>query len=737
MTERARSATQPGVAPRDAETHCPYCALQCGMVLRDTGERVEVLPRQFPTNRGGLCQKGWTAAELLDHPERLTTPLLREPGGELRPAGWDEAMARVATGIRTVQAGHGRDAVAVFGGGGLTNEKAYALGKFARVALRTRHIDYNGRWCMSSAAAAGIRAFGVDRGLPFPLADLGRARTLLLVGANPAETMPPLMRHLADQRQRGGRLIVIDPRVTATARQADLHLQPLPGTDLAVANALLHIALTEGLVDRAYVAARTEGFEEVRRTVAGYWPAEVERLSGVPVADLEATARALGTADSAIILTARGAEQHAKGVDTVSAFVNLALALGLPGRPGSGYGCLTGQGNGQGGREHGQKADQLPGYRRIDDPAARAHVAGVWGVDPDELPGPGVPAYRLLDSLGTPDGPRALLVFGSNPVVSAPRAARITDRLRGLDLLVVADFLLSETAALADVVLPVAQWAEEDGTMTNLEGRVLRRRALRPPPPGVRTDLAVLADLAARLEAGAQGTPLAQGKGPRPSPRPAGEPAAGGGAAAGHGPAAEPFPTDPRVVFAELRRASAGGPADYAGVSWERIERDEGVFWPCPDPDGPDTPRLFADTFPTPDGRARFHPVTHRPAAEEVCAEYPLHFTTGRVLAQYQSGTQTRRVDALRRAAPGAFVELHPDLADRLGVADGDEVRVTSRRGELRAPARLSTGIRSDTVFAPFHWAGAARANSVTNDAVDPISGMPEFKICAVRVEKA
>ncbi|TDC57657.1 nitrite reductase [Micromonospora sp. KC207] len=702
MTDGARPATPTGDSPREAATHCPYCALQCGMTLREAGGRVEVLARQFPTNRGGLCQKGWTAAELLDHPDRLTTPLVRDAGtGELRPASWAEAMERIVGGIRAVQDRHGRDAVAVFGGGGLTNEKAYALGKFARVALRTRHIDYNGRWCMSSAAAAGNRAFGVDRGLPFPLADLGRAQTLLLVGANPAETMPPLMRHVADQQAAGGTLIVVDPRVTATARQADLHLQPVPGTDLAVANALLHIALTEGWLDRAYVADRTTGFDEVRRTVAGYWPADVERLTGVPVADLEATARALATARSAIILTARGAEQHAKGVDTVTAFINLALALGLPGRPGSGYGCLTGQGNGQGGREHGQKADQLPGYRSIADPAARAHVAGVWGVPADELPGPGVPAYQLLDSLGTPAGPKALLVFGSNPVVSAPRAARISGRLRDLDLLVVADLVRSETVELADVVLPTAQWAEEDGTMTNLEGRVLRRRAVRTPPPGVRTDLAILADLADRL-----------------------------GTKAG-------FCDDPAEVFDELRRASAGGVADYAGVTYDRIDDTGGVFWPCPAPDAPDTPRLFTDAFPTPDGRARFRAVDHRPAAEEVCAEYPLRMTTGRVLAQYQSGAQTRRVAALRRAAPGAFVELHPDLAARLGVEDGEDVRVTSRRGELRAPARLTPTIRPDTVFAPFHWGGAARANSVTNDALDPVSGMPEFKICAVRVERA
>jgi len=694
-----------GTATRQVATHCPYCALQCGMTLRGAAQGpVEVLPRDFPTNRGGLCQKGWTSAELLDHPERLTTPLVRDAKhGELRPATWEEALARIATRLGALRAEHGDDAVAVFGGGGLTNEKAYALGKFARVALRTRFIDYNGRFCMSSAAAAGGRAFGVDRGLPFPLADVGKTGTLLLVGANVAETMPPFGRYLTEQRERGGTLIVIDPRATATARQAGLHLQPTPGTDLAIANALLHIAIAEGWVDHDYVEARTTGFDAVRRTVAGYWPARVERLSGVPVADLESAARALATAPTAIILTARGAEQHAKGVDTVSAYINLALALGLPGRPGSGYGCLTGQGNGQGGREHGQKADQLPGYRRIDDPAARAHVAGVWGVDPDSLPGPGVSAYELLDLLGTAAGPKALLVFGSNPVVSAPRAGHVQRRLGDLDLLVVCDFVLSETAAIADVVLPTAQWAEEDGTMTNLEGRVLRRHALREPPPGVRTDLAVIAELATRL-GGEHGTG---------------------------------FTAEPRAVFEELRRASAGGTADYAGVTWERVDAEDGVFWPCPSVDRPGTPRLFDDGFATADGRARFVAVEHREAAEQVCADYPVLLTTGRVLAHYQSGAQTRRVAPLRAAVPEAFVELHPDLAGRLDVSDGDPVRVTSRRGEMVAPARLTVTIRPDTVFAPFHWGGAARANSLTSDALDPVSRMPEFKICAVRVERA
>jgi assimilatory nitrate reductase catalytic subunit len=677
----------------EVATHCPYCALQCGMMLRiDNAGRVEVGARDFPTNRGGLCQKGWTAAELLDHPERLTTPLLH---GE--PATWAQALDFVAGRLRELQDRHGRDAVAVFGGGGLTNEKAYALGKFARVVLGTRYIDYNGRFCMSSAAAAGIRAFGIDRGLPFPLSDLGRADTLLLVGANVTETMPPLARYLTEQSDAGGTLIVIDPRATPTARRAQLHLQPTPGTDLAVALGLLHVAISEGYVDREYVAARTTGWDEVARVAAAWWPARVERLSGIPAAELEAAAHALGRAERAVIVTARGAEQHAKGTDTVSGFINLALALGLPGRPGCGYGCLTGQGNGQGGREHGQKADQLPGYRRIDDPAARAHIAGVWGVSTVDIPGPGVSATELLDRLGTPDGPKALLVFGSNPVVSAPRAARVAQRLRALDLLVVSDFVRSETAELAHVVLPTAQWAEEDGTMTNLEGRVLRRRALREPPPGTGTDLEVLAELATRL-----------GYGQRLSP-------------------------DPRAVFEELRRASAGGPADYAGVTWERIDADNGVFWPCPTDNHPGTPRLFTETFPTPDGRARFVPVDHRPPAEEPCPDFPLYLTTGRVLAQYQSGAQTRRIAPLRKVAPNPFVELHPHLATALSIVDGEMVRVVSRRGAAEVPARVVDTIRPDTLFAPFHWPGV---NVLTNDALDPTSRMPEFKVCAARLEK-
>jgi assimilatory nitrate reductase catalytic subunit len=684
--------------PMTTGTHCPYCALQCAMNLVPELDRLTVAARDFPTNKGGLCRKGWSAAELLYAPDRLTTPLIRErKGGRLRAASWDEALDLVVDKVRAIQSAHGRDAIGVFGGGGLTNEKAYMLGKFARVALRTGNIDYNGRFCMASAAAANLRAFGIDRGLPFPLEDIVGADAVLLVGSNPAETMPPIMQYFDAQRGRGGRLIVVDPRLSATAKLASLHLQLTPGTDAALANGILHVAIQKNLIDRDLIAERTSGFEAVRRVVTAYWPDRVERITGVPARKIVDATHILSEAATAMVLTGRGPEQQSHGVNNVLAFINLALALGKAGKPFCGYGCMTGQGNGQGGREHGQKTDQLPGYRRLDDPRHRAEIAAVWGIDPDDLPQPGLSACEMFAALG--EGIRGLMVVASNIVVSAPAANALGRRLDDLDLLVVADLFLSETAARADVVLPVAQWAEEEGTMTNLEGRVLYRRRLKAPPDGVRTDAEILKALADRLGSGRH------------------------------------FSADPRATFEELRRASAGASADYAGITYDRIVREDGVFWPCPSEDHPGTPRLFGQRFATADGRARFHPVEHEPAAEIPDADYPYFLTTGRVLTQYQSGTQTRRVRELQAAEPEAFVEIHPDTARSLGIAHGDLVRLTTRRGRAVMKARLTRDIRMDTLFAPFHWPGVASANALTNAALDPVSRIPEFKVCAVRVE--
>jgi assimilatory nitrate reductase catalytic subunit len=682
-------------------THCPYCALQCGVFFTagPTGGTVEPNP-QFPVNKGGLCVKGWSAASTLHHPDRLRTPLVRTRAGVLTPVSWEIALREIAERFQSIQTTHGYDAVGVFGGGSLTNEKAYLLGKFARAALRTANIDYNGRFCMSSAAAAQNRAFGLDRGLPFPLDDLPRARVILLAGGNPAETMPPIMQYFEAQQRNGGVLIVADPRRTATALWAQQHLRLRPGTDAALANGLLHILIRDGFIDRAFIAERTEGFEEARRVAMSYWPERVEQITGVSEGALTETAHMMGRAPSVMILTARGPEQQAQGVANALAYINIALALGAVGKPDSGFGSLTGQGNGQGGREHGQKADQLPGYRRLEDSGDRRHIARIWNVPESEIPHSGKSAFELLDALGTEI--HGLFVMGSNPVVSAPDARRILARLTALDTLVVADFFLSETAQHAHVVLPSAQWVEEQGTMTNLEGRVVFRARACPPPDGVRTDVDILSAVATALGRGGL----------------------------------FPYRTE-RDVFDELRRATAGASADYAGISYERIDAENGIFWPCPSEAHPGTPRLFADRFPTESGRAHFHATPHQDIADPRDADFPLLLTTGRVLAQYQSGTQTRRTPELQAIAPEAVAEMHPVTATAIGVADGDHVVLATRRGSATFRAKVTRTIRQDTIFAPFHWSGDQSANRLTNAVLDPLSRMPEFKVCRVRADRA
>ncbi|HEY8460267.1 MAG TPA: molybdopterin oxidoreductase family protein, partial [Blastocatellia bacterium] len=673
-------------------------ALQCGMrIMPDSGAISG--DEDFAVNNGALCVKGWTAAELPNHPDRLLRPLKRNARGVLTAVGWDEAFKTITEAFQTTQAKYGRDAVGVLGGGSLTNEKAYLLGKFARVALRTANIDYNGRFCMSSAAAASIKAFGIDRGLPFPVADIARAEAILLAGANPAETMPPLMQYFDRCRENGGQLIVVDPRRTLTAQSARLHLRLIPGSDAALAGGLLHILIRDGLIDEKYIRERTEGFAEAKAAAAGYWPARVERITGVAEGLLVDAAHALGAARSAMILTARGPEQQSQGVNNALAFINLALALGLPGRPFSGFGSITGQGNGQGGREHGQKADQLPGYRRIDDPEARSRVARVWGVNESEIPGAGKPANELLRSLG--EDVRALFTIGFNFAVSAPDAGAVIEAASRLDFLCSSDFFLSETARMSDVVLPAAMWVEEEGTMTNLEGRVIRRRRMKPPPPDVKSDVEILCELASRLGRGRQFRYA-----------------------------------NVEEVFNELRRASRGGVADYYGVTWRKIDENQGVYWPCPDEGSLGEPRLFTHSFPTPSGRARFHPIRHEGPDEEIDDEYPLFLTTGRVLAQYQSGAQTRRVAKLREISAEPRAEFHPRAAAQYGLRDGETVKLATRRGSAIFKVKITTDAREDTVFVPFHWGDEQSVNRLTNAALDPISRMPEFKVCAVRVEK-
>jgi assimilatory nitrate reductase catalytic subunit len=686
---------------RKVKTHCCFCGQQCGVQLVVQDERVVgVEPwEEFPFNRGKLCPKGIKRYLQNNHPDRLLRPLVRSGHG-FGPIPWDEALAVVVERIRRIQKHHGPDAVAVLSGASLTNEKAYLMGKFARLAVGTRHIDYNGRLCMVAAGAANLKAFGIDRAAN-PWADIVATDLILVLGSNVSECSPITTDYIWRARDRGARLIVVDPRLTPIARTADLYLPVRPGRDSALMNAILNVVVRLGGVDREFVAEHTTGFEDVLRTVERYTPETVEREVGIPAARIMEAAEMWVRAPRTMLLHARGIEHHTKGVENVLSCINLVLATGKIGKPGCGYATITGQGNGQGGREHGQRCNQLPGARDIENPEHRAHVARMWDVPEERLPGKGATSPEILERIHRGEI-RGLISLCFNPLVSLPDTSFTREALERLDFYVAIDFFLSETARHADLVLPGSLHEEDEGTVTSAEGRVVRINKAVEPPGEARADWRIVCDLARGLGEGAR------------------------------------FAFEsPRDIFEELRRVSAGGVADYAGITYEKIERQMGVFWPCPSEDHPGTPRLFeGGRFAHPDGRARFHAVEYRPPAEPTDDEYPIILTTGRVVSQFLSGTQTRRIGPLVRQYPEPRVEIHPKLARRLGVADGERIRVVSRRGSVELAAQVVATIRPDTIFIPYHWPGALSANRLTNRAYDPIAGIPEFKVAAVRIEK-
>ncbi|MGH2484531.1 MAG: molybdopterin oxidoreductase family protein, partial [Ktedonobacterales bacterium] len=543
----------------------------------------------------------------------------------------------------------------------------YLMGKFARVALGTKNTDYNGRLCMSSATGANERSLGIDRAAN-PVSDLLHSDTIFVIGANVGECFPIITSYLWQARDRGCKLIVADPRQTPIARTADLFLPLRPGTDSALLNAMLCVIIREGLVDEEFIAARTVGWEECRATALKYPPERVAKVCGLRPETIIEAARMYGQAKAALLYTARGLEHQSKGVDNGVACANLALATGNFGRPGAGYMTLTGQGNGQGGREMGQKASQLPGERDIEDPEDRAYIASVWGIDEKDMPHAGLPATLMIPAMLAGDI-RSVFLICSNPMVSLPDQHTVERALRGLDFFVVTDFFLSETAELADVVLPGNTWAEDGGTSTSLEGRVIKYNKAVDPPGEARLDWEIVCEIARRLGKGQYFPYHSQGD-----------------------------------IFEEIRVATKGADCNYFGITYQKINEQNGVFWPCPSEDSPGTPRLYEDRFGFPDGKARFHPITYLPPAEEPDDEYPMVLTTGRVIYHYLSGNQTRRTPFLLEQAPDPWVEIHEQTAAKLGIADGDWVLARTRRGELTVPALVVRSIRPDTIFIPYHY---------------------------------
>jgi assimilatory nitrate reductase catalytic subunit len=694
--------TSTGEPDRIVKTHCCFCGQQCGIQLKVKDNKVVGFEpwEEFPFNRGKLCPKGVKRYMQNEHPDRLLTALERRDGAGFAPLAYSQAIARVADELRRVQAQHGPDAVAVLGGASFTNERAYLLGKFARVALRTAHIDYNGRLCMVSAGAASKKMFGVDRSAN-PWSDIPKAEVILLAGSNVAECSPITTDYIWSAREKGARLIVLDPRLTPIARTADLYIPVRSGGDIGVFNSMLYILIERGWIDREFIAAHTTGWDAVEKTIRDYPPERGARIAGVPVSMIVRAADLWGPPRTSFLLHARGIEHHSKGVENCLAALNLVVATGRIGREGCGYAMITGQGNGQGGREQGQKADQLPGARDIENPEHRRYIAGVWGVPEETIPHKGLTAVPLFEAIH--DGRiKALLSFCFNPAVSMPDGNFLREALERLEFYANVDFFMSETTRYADVVLPASLMEEDEGTTTNVEGRVIHHQKAVDPPGDARTDWQIVCDLAAHL-------------GVR-----------------------DKFSfTSARDIFDELRVASRGGVADYYGITWDRIDREFGVFWPCPSADHPGTPRLYEGwQFGHPDGKAHFQAVDWRPAAEEPDDEYPVILTTGRVVAHYLSGTQTRRIGGLVAQSPEPRCEIHPRLAETLGVAEGDFVKVESRRGAVVVRALVVRTIRPDTVFIPYHWPHDRSANNLTVRAIDPVSNIPEYKICAVRVSK-
>ncbi|MCC7008494.1 MAG: molybdopterin oxidoreductase family protein [Acidobacteria bacterium] len=709
---------------RLVKTHCCFCGQQCGIQLKTRDNVVIGFEpwEDFPFNRGMLCPKGVKRYLQGAHPDRLLTALERSPSspGGFRSVPYADAIARVAREIERLQTVHGPDAVGVLGGASLTTEKTYLLGKFARMCLRTRYIDYNGRLCMVSAGAANKKAFGIDR-TTSPWSDMVGTEVIWVAGSNVAECSPITTNYLWQAREQGARIIIQDPRITPVARTCDLYLPVRPGRDAALFAGVLRIMIERDWIDHAFIEASTTGFDEV----AAYcreWPlARTADVTGVPARSILQAAEWWGTATSSFLFHARGIEHHSNGVQNALGTINLVLASGRIGTPKSGYGTIVGQANGQGGREHGQKCDQLPGWRDISVPEHRHYIAGVWGMDERDLPGPGVDAYEMFRKIDAGEI-KALVAICFNPKISLPDASFVTRALDKLEFFTAIDFFLSDTARHADVVLPGSLQEEDEGTVTQVEGRIIKINKAIPCPGEAREDWRIVQDVARAL-----------------------------GRERG-------FTFDsPRAIFEELRVASKGGVADYSGVTYEKVEREMGVFWPCysedprsgaPLADHPGTPRLFepgsynpvakgAGPFYFPDGRARFNVAEYRPPVDDASEEYPVLLTTGRVVSQFLSGTQTRRIGPLVRQYPEPRVEMHPRLAGTLGIADGDWTTVETRRGSMTVRASVVTTIRPDTVFVPYHWAGPKSVNQLTVAAQDPISRIPQYKVCGCRVRKA
>ncbi len=692
MTIAALSTIKPIQANVTVRTTCAYCGVGCQMILNVKDNLVYRVDAPFEAapNHGNLCVKGRFGHDYLWNPDRLTTPLIRR-NGRLEPVTWNEALGLVAERFAAIKAESGPDALAFLCSARCTCEENYLMQKLARQVIGTHNIDHCARLCHASTVSGLVQAFG-SGAMTNTIADITAAKAILAIGTNTTEQHPVLSLQIKKAvRQFGAQLVVADPRRIELTQFAVLHLQHRPGTDLALLNGLAHVILKENLHDRAFIAERTENFEAWQAVVEEYPPERVSEITGVPAADIVKAARIYGGNRPASIFYAMGITQHTVGHQNVLAIANLAMLTGNLGIPGGGVNPLRGQNNVQGACDMGGLPNVYTGYQRVDDEAVRQKHAAYYGVEQPPAK-PGLTVTEIIRAAGA-GKVRALYVMGENPAMSDPDTHHVRECLEKTEFLVTQDIFLNETGELADVVLPSAAFAEKEGTFVNTERRVQRVRKALDAPGGARPDWEILCEIAQRL--GARGWDYA----------------------------------GPEAIMQEIAEITPS----FAGISYARLEHG-GIQWPCPSPDHPGTPILHTTRFPR--GLGRFNPVHHQAAAELPDDEYPLMLTTGRILEMYHTGTMTRRVSGLNFLAPEERVEVNPQDAAKLGITTGDWIRVSSRRGSVTARAWVAERTLPGLIFMTFHFAEAL-GNILTNgEALDPIAKIPEFKVCAVKVEK-
>lgn len=684
-------------------TTCGYCSVGCGMEIGvRENHAVAVRPLEsHPVNRGKLCPKGLSEHHTIDTENRLKQPLLRK-NGKLTEVGWDEALRTMVERFGATQARHGRNALGVISTGQLVTEEFYALGKLVQLGFGTNNYDGNTTLCMATAVSGYKLSFGSD-GPPGAYEDLEKADVILLIGANIAENHPILCQYLEANPNKT--LIVADPRVTKTAMMADLHLPLKPRSDLALLNGIAHILVRHNLIDREYIARHTTGFEELVRFLENYPPAKVCEITGLGEEQLYKTAFLYGRAKAGFIGWTMGVNHSTKGTETVNAICNLALLTGQIGRAGASPFSITGQCNAMGTREAGF-ASSMPGYRKFDDPTDRAELASLWGIDEARLPAKRGLAYPDIVEGAVGGTVRAMWIIATNPVVSFPNQSVLRQALSNLEFLVVQDgYHPTPTTELAHLVLPAAIWGEKEGTYTNSERRVSKVNKAVEPVGAARSDFDIFLAVAERLGRREELFPGWQG---------------------------------PRDAFEEWRRVSRGRLCDYSGISYELLENSGAVQWPLAEgAPAAVASRLYEDgKFATADGRARLICGTWEPFPEQPNQQHPLVLNTGRTVEHWHTGTKTREVPILEHLSPAAWLEMNPRDAGRLGLRSHDRVDVVSRRGRVRGvELRLTEITAPGQVFMPFHYF-ETNANELTQSAFDPISREPNYKQCAVRVER-